>query len=220
VNPRAAAALLLAVLCVCPGCGTVALIHDSILGPVSPAGRIHDTAVGSGFHVTATGPVADARGEPRLRAYPPDMIQRLGSPSSLYAAIQGLQAIIVGFTPLLRREMEQGRLPEAEAVAGLAPGEPLRDVLRELGPPETWIRQRSSSLMYYRSAASRSTAFYLGIPPLVAALLPVPGISSLNFRYGSSVERADKLLLLFDADDRLVAVVAGAEPGAPEGSAP
>jgi hypothetical protein len=207
------AVLAVAVL---PGCGWLTLVHDTMLGPVSPAGRIHDVTVGSNFHVTDTGPVADARGEPLFRPYPEDLIERLGAPHSLWSLTQGIEAAIAGFSPVVQRDASEQQLPAAEARAGLRPGLDVTEVLRRLGPPELWIRRPQESLMLYRGRDRRTWAFYLGIPPPASALLPVPGLSSLRFRYTSVDERVEKLLLFFDERDRLRAV---SESG-PEVSAP
>ena len=42
-----------------PGCGVLALVHDKILGPISPAGRIHPLVVGDDFRISEQGPVAE-----------------------------------------------------------------------------------------------------------------------------------------------------------------
>ena len=62
------------------GCGLITLMHDSVLGPVSPLGRINAVTVGSDFRVTDTGPVADLGGDARLR---PSVPGRVGWPASL-----------------------------------------------------------------------------------------------------------------------------------------
>jgi hypothetical protein len=186
------------------GCGWLALTHDTMLGPASPAGRIHPAVVGSRFRVTATGPVADSRNEPLYRPYPPDMLQRLGRPSGFYSAIQGLQAFIVGFTPLLRRGSEEGRVPDPGRLDSLPEGASIRQVLAELGPPEIWIRRERGSLLLYRESIAETFALYLGVPPLVGALIPFPGVGNLRFRYISGDRQVNKLMLVFDAGDRLV----------------
>jgi hypothetical protein len=187
----------------------MALVHDTMLGPVSPAGRIHPAVVGSRFRVTPTGPVADASNEPLYRPYPPDVIQRLGSPSSFYSAIQGLQAFVVGFTPLLQRVSEEGRVPDPERLGALPEGASLREVLAGLGPPEVWIRRETGSLLFYRKSVADTFALYLGVPPLVGALIPFPGVGNLRFRYVSGDHQVDKLMLAFDERDRLVSFSTG-----------
>lgn len=199
-----------------PGCGWLTLVHDTMLGPVSPAGRIHDVTVGSGFHVTDAGPVANATGEPLFRPYPEDLLDRLGAPHSLWSLTEGIEAAIAGFSPVVKRDASEQQLPAAEIRAGLRPGLDVAEVLRRLGPPELWIRRPDESLMLYRGRDRRTLAFYLGVPPPASALLPIPGLSSLRFRYTSVDERVAKLLLFFDDRDVLQAV---AESG-PEVSAP
>lgn len=186
------------------GCGWLALTHDTMLGPASPAGRIHPAAVGSRFRVTANGPVADVRNEPLYRPYPPDMIQRLGRPSSFYSAIQGLQAFIVGFTPLLQRGSKEGRIPDVGRLRSLPEGASLREALAALGPPEIWIRREGGSLLLYRESVAKTFALYLGVPPLVGALIPFPGVGNLRFRYVSGDRQVDKLMLVFNDRDQLV----------------
>lgn len=195
------------------GCGWATLVHDTVLGPVSPAGRIHDVTVGSGFHVTETGPVAQAAGEPLLRPYPADLIERIGAPHSLYSLAKGLEAFVSGFSPVTSRESRAGRMPPSEARAGLAPGLDVQEVLRRLGPPALWVRRRSGSLMLYRAHERSAFSFYLGVPPLAGALIPVPGVGSLRFRYTTLDERAPGVLLFFDDGDALESVAASGEPG-------
>lgn len=186
------------------GCGWLALVHDTMLGPVSPAGRIHPAVVGSRFRVTRTGPVADERNEALYRPYPPDLMERLGSPHSFYTAIQGLEAFIVGFTPVLQRDSDEGRVPAESDVGPLPEGASLREVLARLGPPEVFIRREDESLLFYRESVARSLALYVGVPPLVGALIPFPGVGNLRFRYISGNTAVHKLMLVFDASDRLV----------------
>ena len=75
-----AAALWLALVATAPGCGALALTHDKMLGPVSPAGRIHPLAVGGEFRLSRQGPVADDTGAHPFRIFPQDPLRRLGAP--------------------------------------------------------------------------------------------------------------------------------------------
>lgn len=204
---RALAALALALL---PGCGLATLTHDTMLGPVSPLGPIHDVSVGSDFRVTESGPVADTAGEPLLRPYPADFIERLGSPRSFYSLAQGIQAFIASFSFVVQRETREAELPVRE---GLREGLDAADVLRLLGPPELWIRGPSRTLMLYRGRGRRSIGFYVGVPPLASVFLPVPGLGNLRFRYANSEDRVEKMLLFFGADDVLESIaLSKAEP--------
>jgi hypothetical protein len=189
-----------------PGCGLLTLTHDTILGPVSPAGRIHDAAVGSDFRVTETGPVADAADRPLLRPYPEDLLERIAAPHSLYALTQGLEAALAGFSFVVQRESREQSLPPLAARAMTRPGVHVGEVLERLGPPELWIRRPGDSLMLYRGRSRSSLAFYLGVPPPASVFLPLPGLSNLRFRYTRGDERVEKLLLFFDDRDVLQAV--------------
>jgi len=193
-------------LALLPGCGLVTLTHDTLLGPVSPLGAIHDVSVGSDFRVTESGPAADTEGEPLLRPYPADLLERLAAPHSFYSLTQGLEAAIAGFSLVVQRDAREAELPDPGVRAGLRTGLDAEAVLRLLGPPELWIRSPSRSLMLYRGRGRRSIAFYLGVPPLASIFLPVPGLGNLRFRYTSSEDRVEKLLLFFDADDVLASV--------------
>lgn len=213
MRPRAAARVAVALaLAALPGCGLVTLVHDSTIGPASPAGRIHDLAVGSDFHVTERGPVAEMGGEPLLRPYPPDLLRRLAEPSSFYSAIHGFEAFMAGVSPVVSRETRIGRPALREGGGEPRPGTAAAEVLQRLGAPELWIRRESGSLMLYRSELHRTFSFYVGVPPVAAAFIPVPGAGNLRVRWAREQDRASKLLLFFDRDDRLEAAIAGADP--------
>ena len=192
----------------CAGCGLVALTHDSVIGPVSPAGQIHATAVGSGFRVTESGPVADPGDDARLRPYPRDLFERVAAPHSFWSLAQGIEAFLASLSPVTSRETRRGTLGST----ALAPGASLDEALALLGPPELWLRRESESLLLYRSARRRTLSFYLGVPPPAAALVPIPGIGNLYVRWANESERAEKLLLFFDRDGRLVETSASAQP--------
>ena len=196
----------------CAGCGLVTLAHDSVLGPVSPAGRIHPTTVGSDFHVTEQGPVAELGDDARLRPLPRDLFERVGAPHSFWSLVQGIQAFLGSFSPVTTRYSRTGA-PVAESDRdALEPGMDVREALARLGPPELWLRRKGGSLMLYRARHRRAFSFYVGVPPPAAFLVPVPGIGNLHFRYVSESDRAEKLLLFFDAGDRLLAATASGEP--------
>jgi hypothetical protein len=205
---------LLEALCAglgCAGCGLVALIHDSVIGPVSPADQIHATVVGSGFRVTERGPVADPGDDARLRPYPRDLFERVAAPHSFWSLAQGIEAFFASLSPVTSRETRRGALGAAAGTA-LAPGASVDEALALLGPPELWLRREGESLLLYRSARRRTLSFYLGVPPPAAALVPIPGIGNLYLRWATESERAEKLLLFFDRDGRLVESSASAQP--------
>lgn len=184
------------------GCGLLALGHDAVLGSVSPVGRVHDPAVGRGFHVTPHGPVADAEGEARLRPFPADLIHRLGSPSSFRSLVRGLQALAVGTSVVVERHDRSGKGAAADEVPER--GASAQEVLGRLGVPDVWLRRSSGSVMAYRRKASRDLSVNLGMPPIAAGLVPIPGLSNLAFRYGVQEERSSGIVLFFGADDRLL----------------
>lgn len=193
-----------ALLLLCAGCGLVTLVHDSVVGPVSPVGRIHATTLGSDFRVTERGPVADLGGAARLRPYPLELLERVAAPRSFYSLVQGIEAFLASISPVASRESRTGSLARAGERPALAEGATLADALARLGPPDLWLRRESGSLLLYRVEQRRRLSFYLGVPPPAAALIPVPGIANLHFRYAAERERAEKLLLFFDREDRLL----------------
>jgi hypothetical protein len=204
------AALVSALLC--SGCGLVTLAHDSVLGPVSPAGRIHTTTVGSGFRVTEQGPVAELGDDARLRPLPRDLLERSAAPHSFWSLAQGIQAFLASFSPITSRHARAGAPADRNARDAIRPGMDVREALARLGPPELWLRRQGGSLMLYRVRHRRALSFYVGVPPPVAFLIPVPGIGNLHFRYVSESDRAEKLLLFFDPSDRLLGASASGDP--------
>lgn len=196
----------------CGGCGLVTLAHDSLIGPVSPVGRIHATTVGSDFRVTDRGPIADLGGDARLRPYPRDLLDRIAAPRSFWSLVQGIEAFLTSISPVASRESRSGRPAGASGRPVLDPGTTVAEALARLGPPDLWVRRETGSLILYRAGERRRLSFYLGVPPPAAALVPVPGIANLYFRHVSESERSDKLLLFFGRDDRLLASSASGEP--------
>jgi len=203
---RRSAALLAALLAGLGGggCGLVTLAHDQVLGPVSPVGPIHDTAVGSGFRVTENGPVADLGDDALLRPYPRDLFERVAAPHSYWSLAQGLEAFVASISPLTSRETRRGRLGPAPGGPALAPGATLGEALARLGPPDLWLSRVDETLLFYRASQRRTLSFYLGVPPPAAALVPVPGIGNHFLRWSRDEERAEKRVLFFDREGRLV----------------
>jgi hypothetical protein len=194
------------------GCGLVTLAHDSLIGPVSPAGRIHATTVGSDFRVTDRGPVADLGGDARLRPHPRDLLERIAAPHSFWSLVQGIEAFVASISPVASREWRTGRLGPGNPSPDLAHGTTVAEALARLGPPDLWVRRETGSLLLYRASQRRRLSFYLGVPPPAAALVPVPGIGNLYFRHVSESEHAHKLLLFFDRHDLLLGASASGEP--------
>lgn len=202
----------LAVSIALSGCGLATLTHDSVLGPVSPVGRIHDVTVGSDFRVTEQGPVADLGGDARLRPYPRDMIQRMARPASFWSLAQGIEAFLTSISPLATRATRVGREVNEGLPAELRPGVGVDVALAILGPPDVWVRRAGGSFMLFREVSRRSWSFYVGVPPPAAALIPIPGIANLRFQFESERDRASKLILFFDTRDVLVGANASADP--------
>jgi hypothetical protein len=208
--PSGVAALASALLC--SGCGLVTLAHDSVLGPVSPVGRIHTTTVGSEFRVTEQGPVADLDDDARLRPMPRDLLARTAAPRSFWSLAQGIQALLASFSPVTSRHTRTGSTADHAARDAIHPGMHVREALAQLGPPELWLRRPGGSLMLYRVRHRRTLSFYVGVPPPASLFIPVPGIGNLRFRYASESDRAEKLLLFFDPGDRLLGASASDGP--------
>jgi len=192
------------------GCGLVTLAHDSMLGPVSPAGRIHDAAVGRHFEATLEGVTADAEGEPRLRPLPPDLLHRLGSPSSFHSLTTGLEAFLLGASVYSERRTVAAVAPEPVRIPAL--GASAEEVLAVLGPPDRWARFAGGATMAYRGQSERRTTLNLGVPPVVGFFIPIPGVSSLAYRRITADTHGDGFVLFFGADGRLERVARAPSP--------
>ena len=183
------------------GCGLVTLTHDTMLGPVSPLGRIHDATVGRGFEATLEGVSADAEGEPRLRPLPPDLLHRLGSPSSFQSLTTGLEAFLLGASTYSERRKIAAVAPDVARIPAI--GASAEEVLAALGPPDRWARFVDGAAMAYRGQSERRTTLNLGVPPVVGFFIPIPGVSSLAYRRISDDTHGDGFVLFFGADGRL-----------------
>jgi hypothetical protein len=193
------------------GCGLVTMMHDSVIGPISPAGRVNAVTVGSDFRVTDTGPVAELGADARLRPTPRDMIRRMAMPNSYWALAQFAQYFLTSFSFVASREAHVGRAPLADPSAQLHPGVPVAEALARLGPPDVWVRRSDGSFMLYRGVSDRAWSFYVGVPPPVGWFIPIPGITNLRYSYRSERDRASKLMLFFDEHDVLVRASASVE---------
>jgi len=193
------------------GCGLITMMHDSVIGPISPLGRINSVAVGSDFRVTDTGPVADLGGDARLRPTPRDMVRRIAMPSSYWALAQFFEYFLTSFSFAASRETRVGRAAAEDPPAELRPGVPVGEALARLGPPDVWVRRGGGSFMLYRGISDRAWSFYVGVPPPVGWFIPIPGITNLRFNYRSERERATKLMLFFDERDVLARVSSSIE---------
>ena len=213
---RRAVGLVLAVMAMfaLTGCGLITLMHDSVLGPVSPVGRVNAVTVGSDFRVTDTGPVADLGNDARLRPVPRDMIRRMAMPNSYWSLAQFFEFFLTSFSFVAEREIRIGRAVDAVPPAELRPGLAVGDALALLGPPDVWIRRGGGSFMLYRGVSDRAWSFYAGVPPPVGWFIPIPGIVNLRYTHKSERERANKLMLFFDERDVLVRTSANVDESA------
>ena len=192
------------------GCGLLTLAHDSMLGPVSPAGRIHDAAVGSDFEATVGGFSADARDEPVLRPFPRDLIRRLGSPSSFHSLTTGLEAFLLGASTYSERRTAEGSTPDPAGIP--AAGASADQVMAKLGPPDVWVRFAAGETMAYRAQRLRSTTLNIGVPPALGFLIPFPGASNLAYRRITQGTRTQGFVLFFDEQRRLQHVAPASPP--------
>ncbi len=197
---RCASLVLLSLLPALGGCGALTLIHDAYIGPISPAGRVHALTVGSNFRVTSKGPVAD-RPAALLTPLPPSMFQRM---ASMIPLTRGLRAAVASFSFVVGRARRVGAGPvvaEGEDLRGWT----LAEVLERLGPPQTWISRRSGSILAYSADSAEDFGFFIGMPPGVANLVPIPGIGNLRFRYLETLTERAGLLLFLDREGRVSA---------------
>jgi hypothetical protein len=193
------------------GCGLVTMMHDSVIGPISPVGRVNAVTVGTDFRVTDTGPVAELGENARLRPTPRDMIRRMAMPSSYWALAQFVEYFLASTSFVASRETRVGRAPGEDPPAELRPGVPVGDALALLGPPDVWVRRGDGSFMLYRGVSERGWSFYVGVPPPVGWFIPIPGITNLRYSYRSERDRASKMMLFFDEQDVLVRVSSSLE---------
>jgi len=193
------------------GCGLVTMMHDSVIGPVSPVGRVNAVTVGSDFRVTDTGPVAELGADARLRPVPRDMIRRMAMPSSYWALAQFVEYFLTSTSPVATRETRAGRAADAMLPAELHPGVPVGTALALLGPPDVWVRRSGGSFMLYRGVSERGWSIYVGVPPPVGWFIPIPGITNLRYSYRSERKSASKVMLFFDEQDVLVRVSSSGE---------
>jgi hypothetical protein len=213
VRPTGRARALLALLGLAlplAGCGLLTLTHDEMIGPISPAGRIHDAAVGGNFEANIEGFTADATGEPRFRPYPRDLIRRLGSPSSLHALTGGLEAFLMGSSTYAERRARSGATPNPSRIP--PPGSSLDAVLTALGPPDAWARFVGGATLAYRARRERRTILNVGIPPALGFLIPFPGASNLAYRRISKNVHNEGFVLFFDESRRLERVAPATAP--------
>ena len=205
----AAAVALLAFAPPLSGCGLVTLMHDQMIGPISPAGPIHDAAVGTGFEASFEGVSGNAEGEALLRPLPRDMIRRMGSPSSFHSLLIGIEAFLFGASSWADRRSQTGAAPDAGRIPAL--GASLDEVVTALGPPDQWVRFAGGETLAYRAERERWTTLNIGIPPVLGFLIPIPGVSALAYRRIDKKETSTGFVLFFDGERRLARVATPAQ---------
>ena len=181
-----------------------AMIHDKMIGPISPAGHVHPSTSGSEFTVTSEGVQNTGNSEWWFRPYPRNLLERMGRPRSFWFAAKGFHAFFYGVSPLVIREWESGVELEPDLVAALEPLKTTsKDVLERLGPPQLWLKRKEGSLMAYRADKGQVIAFWLGTPPFVDIL---PGANNLSFRYLYRRTKPFKTVLFFNNAGQLLGV--------------
>lgn len=201
---------LAALLVAAPGCGPIALAHDKILGPVSPAGRIHPLAVGSEFRLSRAGPTADLGNAHPFRLYPENPLRHVFAVPRVL--MQGMHFYLGFLFRFVGQYQEDVGVPPDEAgltALAEAPERPDEgEVLRRLGPPRRWIKRAEGSLMVYGADVLRELNVSLGVPPGVGSLIPIPGVAELlRFDYSTLTKSQPTAILFFDREQKLVDVV-------------
>jgi hypothetical protein len=125
-----------------------------------------------------------------------------------WAVVLALTTPLPGCVTLSRTE--QGTMPGAAAIAGLAPGARLDDVLAACGPPvEAWRQPEGLALVY----RARHYAYdrYGFDPSRLLELLPISSVpatvlANLRLTVESGSVGEDRIVVVFDRDDRLTGV--------------
>lgn len=188
------------------GCGLLTLMHDQMIGPISPAGPIHDAAVGTGFEATFEGVSGNAEGEALLRPLPRDIIRRMASPSSFHSALIGIETFLFGTSTYADRRTVKGATPDPGRIPSL--GASVDEVVTALGPPDRWVRFAGGETLAYRAERGSWTTLNIGIPPVVGFFIPIPGVSNLAYRRIDKEEHSEGFVLFFDEQRRLQRVAA------------
>jgi len=192
------------------GCGAAGLIHDAYIGPISPAGSIHPYVAGERLEIRGDGGPRAGNVDALLRPYPRDFVRRL---NFFLPFARGLQFAVAGLSFVVEKDRTTGKPLPAEKRAALRPGLAAVDCLRLLGPPRRWIKRESGSIMAYGAEVNHDLDIRVGLPPGVAQLVPIPGLSILSWYLSIRTEMAYKTVLFFDRDDvlRVVATNGGPE---------
>lgn len=133
---RASRAALAAALLGAGGCGPIALAHDKVLGPISPAGQVHPLATGSEFRVSRQGPTADRGTAHPFRLFPENPLRHVYAvPRVLMQGLHFYLGFLFRFVGQYHEDM--GTPPDDGVLTALqaAPDRPdVRAVLQRLGP--------------------------------------------------------------------------------------
>ena len=198
------------------GCGLVALMHDKMLGPISPAygeTGLHPLVVGENLRPGANGFVATVTDANPFRLYPPNPIEGLFHRP--IALARGLRSFLGYVGRIVQQKWERiGRLPNPEELARLNAVRErdvptVSTVLDLLGPPRMWIKRANSQLMVYGEDVAYELLITIGAPPGVSDLIPIPGVGGVaRVDYVGKEVHRDRTLIFFTADGRLLEVVA------------
>lgn len=187
------------------GCGAVAVIHDHILGPFSPAGRLEPGVRGHRLVLGRRGLQSGPTDEPRLRAYPPSFIsQRL---TRFDLAANGAMVSMANRSILTHQVGTEGHELPRQAASELVVGEcKPADAVAAMGPPAMWLRRAAGDVLIWRQEKVRHLELRVGLGP-ASRFIPVPlvGNIELDLRFGNQTE--ERLALLFSPDGSLDAVL-------------
>lgn len=214
-------------LCGASGCGAVAVIHDHVLGPFSPAGRLEPGVRGHRLVLGRRGLVSGETDEPRLRAYPPSFIgQRL---TRFDLAVNAIMLSVANRSILTQQVGTEGHQLPRQAASELVVGQCRpADAVAAMGPPALWMRRAAGDVLIWRREMVRHLELRVGPGP-ASRFIPVPlvGNLELDLRFGNLTD--ERLALLFSPEGKLEAVLdsedrigtgAAMADGAPPDAAP
>ncbi len=186
------------------GCGAVSVIHDTMIGPISPAGRIEPIISGRSFQVGERGISVARTGEPRLRAYPPDLGSRFRGVDGL---IGGARFAVLGQSFVAHQVVRTGTPVEEDDLDRLVIGETRPgEAAAILGPPNLWLRRPAGDLMGWGDARRRHVLIRIG-PGAASQFIPVPFIGNLTLNLGFGAGAPGRVTLIFSPKGVLTTVV-------------
>ncbi len=203
------------------GCGAVAVIHDNMVGPISPARRLEVAIRGGWVHAIDDRGRRYKRindGEPRLRAYPKNTTKWL---MAFDRVVRGARRGVERRSLVSHRFESAGNdLPSREQLDELEPGATTpQEAATALGPPDLWLRRADGDLMLWEHVRASQLEIRLGPGP-ATRFIPVPGIGNLKLDLGFGRQGSERILLLFDPEGRLrtVSSTEGDQDVAPDAS--